>query len=127
MKIGALGDIVFEVSEEYTNSITEIKRQSSWKYAEHEIIKGKSRLQKLGRQLDTVTFTGRFVDYFCNPLSELKRLKAEAEKKDPLVLVLGDEVFGDFVIESISETWHETDGAGNPRLVEFEVQLKEYY
>jgi len=127
MKIGVLGDIAFEVSEKYINSIIEIKRQSNWKYAEHEIVKGKSRLQRLGRQLDTVTFTGRFVDYFCNPLSEIKRLKAEAEKKELLALVLGDEVFGDFVIESISETWQETDGVGNPRVIEFEVQLKEYF
>ncbi|HOP33226.1 MAG TPA: phage tail protein [Candidatus Hydrothermia bacterium] len=127
MKIGVLGGIVFEVSQLYVNSFSEIKRESTWKYAEHEIVKGKSRLQKLGRQLDTVTIAGRFVDYFCHPISEIKKMKTEAEKKEPLVLVVGDEVFGDFVIESINETWQETDGAGNPRVIEFEVQLKEYF
>jgi len=127
MRIGVLGDIVFEVSQSKVYSPESLRRQSTWKYAEHEIIKGKSRLQKLGRQLDTVSLTLRFVDYFCVPLAEVKRLKEQAEKKEPLTLVIGDEVFGDFVIESIAETWVETDGNGNPRLIEVEVQLKEYY
>lgn len=126
MKIGALGDIAFEFSEKYANSIDEMKRSRSWKYAEHEIVRGKSRLQGLGRQLDTVSFSGRFVDYFCKPIEEMRRLEAEADKKEPLVLVLGDETFGEFVIESIFETWREVDGSGNPRVIEFEVQLKEY-
>jgi phage protein U len=126
MKIGALGDIAFEFSERYANSIDELKRGRSWKYAEHEIVKGKSKLQGLGRQLDTVSFSGRFVDYFCYPLDEMHRLEAEAEKGEPLVLVLGDETFGEFVIESISETWRDVDGSGNPRVIEFEVSLKEY-
>ncbi len=127
MNVGCLGEIVFECSEEYTNTIAELKRQKTWKYAEHEIVKGKARLQKLGRQLDTITLQGKFVDYFCNPSSEIKKLENEAEKKEPLVLVLGDETFGEFVIETIVETWKETDGTGNPRIIEFEINLKEYY
>ncbi|MBI4691692.1 MAG: phage tail protein [Nitrospirae bacterium] len=126
MKIGAIGDFVFELSGEYANSIDELKRQRSWKYAEHEIVKGKSKLQSLGRQLDTVSFSGRFVDYFCIPIDEIHRLQDEAEKDEPLSLAIGDESFGEFVIESISETWRETDGSGNPRVIEFEVNLKEY-
>lgn len=125
--VGALGDIAFEISESYINSFEELKRQKTWKYAEHEIVKGKSRLQRLGRQLDTVTLSGRFVDYFCVPSSEIKRLEEEAEKIEPLVLVIGEETFGEFVIESISETWRETDNMGHPRVIEFEVSLKEYY
>lgn len=127
MRIGALGNIVFEFSETYANTLSELKRQKTWKYAEHEIVKGKARLQRLGRQLDTVTLQGRFVDYFCHPLQEIKKLEKEAEKKEPLVLVIGDEIFGEFVIESISETWIETDGQGHPRVIEFEITLKEYY
>ena len=126
MRTGVLGDIVFEVSQSKVYSPESLRRQSTWKYAEHEII-GKSKLQKLGRQLDTVSITLRFVDYFCVPLTEVKRLKEQAGKKEPLTLVIGDEVFGDFVIESIAESWVETDGNGNPRLIEVEVQLKEYY
>lgn len=127
MTIGSLGDIVFECSEVYLNTFSDLKRQKTWKYAEHEIIKGKAKLQKLGRQLDTITFQGKFADYFCKPLTEIKMLEDEAEKKEPLVLVIGDETFGEFVIESIIETWKETDGIGNPRVIEFEIALKEYF
>jgi phage protein U len=128
MRLGCLGDIVFEFSEQHANTFSELKRQRTWKYAEHDIIKGKARLQKLGRQLDAISLTGKFVDYFCSPLEELRRLTEEAEdKKDPLVLVLGDEAFGEFVIESIQDSWRETDGNGNPRVIEFEITLKEYY
>ncbi|MBI3584194.1 MAG: phage tail protein [Nitrospinae bacterium] len=126
MNIGVLGDIAFEISEDHINNINELKRSRTWKYAEHEILKGKSRLQSMGRQLDTVSFSGRFGDYFCNPLEEIHKLEKEAEKGESLVFVFGDEIFGEFVIESVSETWRETDGLGNPKVIEFEVSLKEY-
>lgn len=126
MKIGALGDIVFEFSEIYSNSIEELARSSSWKYAEHEIIKGKSRLQRLGRELDTVNFRGRFIDSFCDPIEEIRKLKNEAEKDQPLMLVIGEEIFGKFVIESISESWISTEKDGKPKIIEFEVILREY-
>lgn len=127
MRLGCLGDIVFEVSERHINAMSELKRERRWSYAEHEIIKGKARLQMLGRQLDTVTIAGRFVHWFCKPLLEIKRLEEEAEKKEPLVLVMSDETLGEFVIESITETWKEVDNEGNPRVIEFEMTLREYY
>ena len=135
MKIGALGDIVFEITSDpadmggtspFANSIDELKRERSWKYAEHDIVKGRGKLQALGGQLASVSFSGKFVDCFCVPLTEINRIVEEAEKGEPLVFVVGDEVFGEFVIEKISETWSETDGNGNPRVIAFDVSLKEY-
>lgn len=126
MKIGVLGDIAFQVSEHSINSFEELRRERSWKYAEHEIVKGKSKLQALGRQLDQVTFSGKFISTFCVPTAEMKRLEDEAEKDEPLPFVVGEEIFGEFVIERVAETWRETDGLGRPLVIEFEVQLKEY-
>ncbi len=126
MKIGALGDIAFEFTKYHSNSFDELKRERSWKYAEHEIVKGKGKLQALGRQLATISFSGKFIDTFCVPLAEINRIVEEAEKQEPLVFVVGEETFGDFVIEMIAETWRETDGIGTPRVIEFDVALKEY-
>ncbi len=126
MEIGALGDIAFEFSEDFSNSIDELRRQRTWKYAEHEIVSGKSKLQSLGRQLDVIAFSGRFLDSFCVPLTEITRLADAADNEEPLPFAVGDEAFGDFVVESITETWKEVDGDGNPRVIEFDIALKEY-
>jgi len=127
MQWGALGSIAFQVSSNYARSVTELSREHTWKYAEHEIAKDKSRLQWLGRQLDKITFKGKFFDWFCDPKTEIDKLIAEADKKEPLVLVIGNETLGEFVIEKIQETWKNVSAKGKLRVVEFEVTLKEYY
>ena len=127
MQWGALGSITFQVSSDCARSITELSREHIWKYAEHEIAKDKSRLQWVGKQLAKITFKGKFLDWFCDPKTELDKLIGEADKKEPLVLVIGNETLGEFVIEKIQETWKSMSTNGKLKVVEFEATLKEYY
>jgi len=125
--VAVLGNITFQVSEKYALALYEFKRTHTYKYAEHEMAKGKARLQRLGKQLDTVTLSGKFVYPFCIPAKEMKRLLEEAERQEALPLVVGEQLIGEFVIEKIEETWIETDSQGHPRVIEFTLELKEYY
>lgn len=125
--LGAWGDIVFEVSEQTIRGLKDLSRTSTWKYAEHEIVKGKNRLQTLGRQLDEVEIKAVLAHPFCKPAQDLKKLKEKADAKKAYPLVIGDEYFGEFVLTELSENWLETDSEGHPRVVEISMKLKEYY
>jgi len=125
--LGVWGDIVFEVSLEAIRGLKELYRRATWKYAEHEVVKGKNRLQALGRQLDEVEIKAVLAHPFVKPAQELKKLKEKADEKKAYPLVIGDEYFGDFVLEELSEDWVETDSEGHPRVVEISMKLKEYY
>ena len=122
-----LGDIAFEVSSEYARTISEMTLEHTYKYAEHEIITGKSKLQYLGKQLDKIGFKGILSDYFCNPEDEIKKLMNEANKRKPLVFVVGENVLGEFIIEKIRQTWKDVSVSGKVRTIEMEIELKEYH
>ena len=124
---GSLGDVAFEVSYEHVNSIGEAAFEHQYRYAEHQIVMGKSKLQWIGKELTKATLKGVLSDAFCKPKKEIEKLKKEASKNEPLVFVIGDEIIGLFVIERIKETYKEVSSKGDVRLIEFEAHLKEYY
>ena len=55
--IGAIGDVVFEVSSKKVETLRDMKRQARGRYATHEIVGRKSVLEFLGLEPDEITFS----------------------------------------------------------------------
>lgn len=125
--IGAYGDVLFEVSATRTAGPSELQLEREWSHAEHEIIKGVSRLQYLGRRLRVVKIKGVLADYLVDDVrSELERISAQADTGAPFPLVIGEESLGQYVTETMKETWTIVDGTGTLRRAAFELSLKEF-
>lgn len=127
MTVGAYGSVLFEVSAARTAGIHELRRSHEWDHAEHEIIKGRSRLQYLGKRLESITVKGVLADTLVDDVrAELAALVDQADTGEPYPLVIGNESLGQFVAEKLEETWTVVDGLGRLKRAAFEVSLKEF-
>lgn len=119
-----LGDIVFEG----LYGFDALTRRREMRYARHELVDGKPRLQRTGAALDTLSVGIRLNSQFMNPEANLRRLAEAQRGAEPLTLVLGNgAVAGDFVIESIDEVTEKTDAEGNIVAARVELALLEYF
>lgn len=76
---------------------------------------------------DTVTLEGVIIPEFSGGLHQLDKLRAEADKGEPLKLIDGlGYVWGPWVIQSIEETQSVLLSNGLPRRLEFNLKLIRY-
>jgi len=118
-----LGDIQFDLIT-YFNGFECIFGAD---YAEHAMIDGKPRLQSTGLALDEIQITLAFHNMFCEPESELVRLKNALTDRHALALVLGNGDYkGWFVITAVTATAQQTDSQGTITALEASMTLREY-
>ena len=126
--IGALGDVIFEVSSEKVETLRDVKRQSRARLATHEIVAGKSVLEFLGLEPDEITFTMQLnADLGVDVRAEHTRLLNMLREGEPQWLVLGGRALGQgrwYVTELTARTEH-TDGWGLATFVTLDVTLRE--
>lgn len=128
--IGALGDIAFTVSS-YNDIFTfsDYTRQANARFAEHEVIGGKSLIEFLGTNANTITLSIKLhASWGVNPRQEVARLIEYLEKGEVLPLVLASEPVGNgwWVLESLSESHIHYDLSGVPIYIQISIGLKEY-
>lgn len=105
----------------------ELSRQTSWKWAEQELIGNAPALQYTGKNADSITIRGMLVPGFTGGIEMLTTLRLLGDLGKPLPLVGGNGFFyGLFVIESLEqgEDIHFEDGS--PRRMSFSITLKKY-
>jgi phage protein U len=118
-----LGDIQFELIT-YFNGIEETV---SYNYAEHERINNKPVLQFMGQNLQEQDIKLNFHNSFCVPEDEIKKLKAVANKAEPLKFIKGNgEYVGVFVVSEIVSTTEQTSKEGDLISVQVDLRLREY-
>jgi len=118
-----LGDIQFELIT-YFNGIEET---ISYNYAEHERINNKPVLQFMGMNLQEQNIKLNFHNSFCIPEDEIKKLKAVANKAEPLKFIKGNgEYVGVFVLSEIISTTEQTSKEGDLISVQVDLKLREY-
>ena len=118
-----LGDIEFELIT-YFNGIEETV---SYNYAEHERINNKPVLQFMGQNLQEQNIKLNFHNSFCIPEDEIKKLKAVANKAEPLKFIKGNgEYVGVFVLSEIISTTEQTSKEGDLISVQVDLKLREY-
>lgn len=118
-----LGDIQFELVTYFDG--LEVNRAT--KYARHEVLDGKPRLQRTGDELDEITIELAFHDYYCNPEAELKRLDEARLSGRAMPLVWGNGVVeGRFVVEKLRMTAQTADSTGKVTSLSATLSLLEY-
>lgn len=125
--LGTLGSLPFVCAYGYVLTFSDLSREHSTRWAEHEVIGKKPVLEYVGENLATVSLKIRFdTSLGVPPLVGLLRLKKMRENKLYKTLIIGGEYLGRFVIESVSEERKFHTGAGVCMIAEATVSLKEW-
>lgn len=108
MKVGYLGvgaiasDVAFEVSDQTIETFSGMKVTKQANYSTHKIHGGKAIPEMTGMDADTVSFDICLSAYLgVNPAREIKKLEDFMKAGTIVDLVLGDVLFGSWVIKSI--------------------------
>ncbi|MDD3938076.1 phage tail protein [Rhodoferax sp.] len=96
-------------------------------YATQDLIGTKGLLQHTGFAPDEVDMTATLHANWCNPGTELTRLKTAMDARQAMALVLGSgEYRGVFVITALDVATRQTDGGGAALALELNLKLKEF-
>jgi len=108
MKVGYLGigdtskDVAFMVSSGLIETFTNMKVKTQANYSTHKIHGGKAVPEMTGMDADQITFDMLLSAYLgVNPQKELGKLQKFMEDGTICSLVLGDQLFGTWVVKSI--------------------------
>ncbi len=128
MRIGSLGDIIFEAGAEgRVMTPSEFQRESAARFEEHKVVGAPPRLEFLSAELDAMTLPIRLrADMGVNPAREAEKLSAMCREGRVARLILAGRSLGDVVIESVTESWRLTAPDSGPYLLDLTLKLKEY-
>lgn len=121
-----LGDIEFSLK---AAAYSTIERRARYRWAEVERIGAHAALQYMGPGEETLSLPGVILPELTGPagLGAMKRLREEAAKGEPLLLIDGTGVVhGYWCITEVSETGSVFFPDGTPRRIEFSVELRYY-
>lgn len=116
----AFGDFVFSLN---TIAYQELQRQTDWRHPSSSRVGARPARQFVGLGEDSITMTGRVVPEFGDRW-HLDNLRAMADTGQAWVLVDGGgRVYGQFVIESLSENGSLFRKDGTPQQIDFSIKL----
>ncbi len=127
MRVGSLGDIVFEVSRD-GRVVTphEFSLESKARFETHQVIGAMPRLEFLSPDISTMSLPIRLrADLGVNPWQESERIDAVCREGKAQRLILCGVNFGMYVLESFSRQVRYASG-GNIFSVDMTLSLKEY-
>jgi len=118
-----LGNVRFDLIT-YFNGFDEAK---SYTFAEHQRIENKPRLQYTGESLEELNIKLNFHSSFCNPETEIEKLKALADTHQPQPFILGNgKYIGTYIIENIASNLEQSDKQGNIISIQTQIKLREW-
>jgi len=124
--IGTLGDVTFEVSTEKVLTFQNLRRTGKARYQKHEVISTKPVLEFVGDDLDEIPLTVRLdATKGVNVIGEITRLRDYKINGERLTLIIGSNVLGDFVIESVEDAWERITNRGQPIVATVSLSLIE--
>lgn len=127
--VGYFGDIIFETSDKRILTFNDFKKDVAGRWESHVVIGQKPRLEFLGPENQTITFTVQLIGaHGVKPKDELKRWEEKVEKGIAEILVIGGEPLGDdnWIVDSIGEAWECIYNDGALYSANLDVTLKEY-
>lgn len=129
MIVGFLGGTPFVVSKQYVYTFDDYNRNSSARYAKHDIVGKKPVLEFLGPDTEEISFKIKLrSDHGLSPARELDKLRKYRDQGFAMPLVLGGKVVGktNWVIESIGEVVNYWSRTGQILSCDVDLKLKEY-
>lgn len=129
MKVGSLGDIVFEVRDDKIITPRNVKWTDTANFAEHSRHCSTTLVEYVGDKPDTITLLLKLSDYLgVKTMEQLKKLKAYKRSGKTLRLIIGKKPYGrwKWVITKISVSMEYSDKRGNLTQADVQISLKEY-
>ncbi len=118
-----LGSIQFTT----VGSPQSLEQKFAFKYAKHEVVESKPRLQAIAPELDELTFSLILHASLGNPEARLLQLKTAMNAALAMPLVLGGGThLGKFVILDVATTGRKFTAVGDIVSIEVKVTLQEY-
>ena len=125
--VGSLGNIQYTVSRDLVRTFRDFSRKSHARFAQHDILNQTPQLEYLGDNLDEINFRIQLLASLgVSPAEETQKLRDYCLRGEVLPLVIGTEVFGNFVITEIEEKLETVDNHGRILISELSVSLKQY-
>ena len=119
-----LGDYTFSLD---TAAYNELKRASSWRWSPQERIDNNPAMQYTGKGADQIDLSGVILPHYKGGLAQINKMRDEADKGKPLLLVDGQGlIHGDWVILSIEETKQQFIQNGLATNIRFTMKLSYY-
>lgn len=120
----ALGEYRFSMS---TAAYDTFKRETKWRWASQERLNRTPAKQYVGPGEDVITLDGVIYPHYRGGLQQIDRIRDEADRGEPLLLVDGlGYVYDYWVITQLSETHTQLWEAGVPLKQQFSLTLEFY-
>jgi hypothetical protein len=129
MVIGALGDIVFQVSRETVETLDGMVWSGSAQWATHNRHGGNALTEFTGLDPDSIKFDVYLSAYLgVSPMEEIGKIWAYERAGEAVPLTIGDHKYGRYRwgIQSHSVSVESTDGSGNLVSATVSLELIEY-
>ena len=129
MRVGALGDVAFNVSDKQIKTLRSLEVSHSASISVHKIHLGGGIAEFTGDEPQTITFKLRLSAYLgAPPESDLRKLDRYLTKGTPVALALGRKTYGRYkwLIENVKTSGEFYDKYGNVTQCDVAVTLKEY-
>ena len=129
MRIGSLGDIIFEVSPLGGRTVTpgQISRVRKARFEEHKVVGALPCLEFLAPELATVGMPIKLrADMGVNPIREADRLSALCKNGKVYRLIIAGWNWGYYAVESVQQEMRYTVG-DKIFAVDVKLALKEYH
>jgi phage protein U len=118
-----LGNIQFTT----VGSPQSLEAKYAYKYAKHDVVEAKPRLQAIAPELDDTTFSLILHASLGNPEARLNQIKTAMNAHLAMPLVLGNGThLGKFVILDVATTGRKYTATGDIVSIEVKVTLQEY-
>lgn len=103
MTVGSFGTVTFQVSSKVLETFKSLKQTSTANYQGHKV-HGKRTVQEfVGHDADKLTMEITLSAFWgVNPKKELVKLEKLKNKKEACTLALGTDVYGKWLLQSIS-------------------------
>lgn len=129
MTVGSLGNIVFSVSTDKIETITNIRQSGSASFAEHKRHCGNTLLEFTGKNADTFSFDITLAaELGVDVEKEIEKIVSAEQSGEALRLVIGKKTYGRYkwVIKNHTETMKYFDKHNQLIMAEVSVNLYEY-
>lgn len=121
--------MVFEVSADKIRTFDGFTRESSDRWAAHEVVGQKPLSEFVGPGLDRISFSMRLeAQHGINPRVEMDKLLAMSRSGEVAALIVGGKPLGvdKWKITGLTQKWNTVDNRGNLLVAVLDVILEEY-
>lgn len=125
--VGIFGKLPFVCSESVMLTFSKLSRERKARWAKHDVIGKKPTLEWIGEDLNSVSLSIRLdTNLGVPPIVGFKLIEKMQASKEPHILLIGGEMLGRYVIDSVSETRKFHTGLGICQVAEVTLNLTEY-